>query len=435
MIERIIPDRFFDAAKDLDQALTHIEGDEKYRLVSLTETIEPIKSLLYNADSMVEKAEGNFREPTDGLTSDELGLLNINKLTTTSCVLIKQLFQPGCEYLLSLLSARLLHFNLLYDGVISYETVQAIRYNFPYLKSFSACLPHFEDFRDAISSFIRHMKSLQYLHIGLKGGNNEKKICPQDIYECFQRHDISYEFKLHIDTCTNSIHIWFTPERFHYELPFVIHSLLSQTQLPKQIRIYLSSTLVIIRQKNLTLRHLKTYIKRLDSSKITEKLFNKLLQIRWEEEDYDPTMKFLPIIKEFQSKSQAIMICDDDQYYHPYTLATLNKYSTKYENSIIGLRDWRVREDLIWSLEGKYEIGYHVIESHYLSEVYRVGVLTANHGYLIRSSFFYFHIYQDFNQVSDDIRHVDDIWLNGQASKLNIPRYVIPSCCSHIEVT
>ncbi|CAF4471803.1 unnamed protein product, partial [Rotaria sp. Silwood2] len=77
MIERIIPDRFFDAAKDLDQALTHIEGYEKYRLVSLTETIEPIKSLLYNADSMVEKAEGNFREPTDGLTSDELGTFHL----------------------------------------------------------------------------------------------------------------------------------------------------------------------------------------------------------------------------------------------------------------------------------------------------------------------------------------------------------------------
>ncbi|CAF1364535.1 unnamed protein product [Rotaria sordida] len=244
----------------------------------------------------------------------------------------------------------------------------------------------------------------------------------------------SNSFELHSSNVI--ISLTSTPERFHYELPFAIHSLLSQTQLPKQIRIYLSSTPVSIRQKNLTLRHLKTYIKRLDLSKITEKLFNKLVQIRLEEEDYGPTIKFLPIIKEFQSKSQAIMICDDDdQYYHPYALATLNKYSTKYENSIIGFRGWRVREDLIWGVEGKYEIGYHVIEFPYLSEVYRVGVLTANYGYLIRSSFFDFHIYQDFNQVSGDIRHVDDIWLNGQASKLNIPRYVIPSCCSHIEVT
>jgi hypothetical protein len=64
-----------------------------------------------------------------------------------------------------------------------------------------------------------------------------------------------------------------------------------------------------------------------------------------------------------------------------------------------------------------------------------VGILTANYAYLIRPSFFDYHMYLDFNQVSDDIRHVDDIWLNGQASKQNIPRYVVPSCCSHISVT
>jgi hypothetical protein len=78
---------------------------------------------------------------------------------------------------------------------------------------------------------------------------------------------------------------------------------------------------------------------------------------------------------------------------------------------------------------------HHIIESQYLSEVYRVGVITANYAYLIRPSFFDSHIYLDFNQVSDDIRHVDDIWLNGQASKRKIARYVVPSCCSHLSVT
>jgi len=61
--------------------------------------------------------------------------------------------------------------------------------------------------------------------------------------------------------------------------------------------------------------------------------------------------------------------------------------------------------------------------------------LTANHAYLIRPSFFDSHIYDDFNQVSSDIRRVDDIWLNGHASKQNIPRFVIPGCCSSISVT
>ena len=77
----------------------------------------------------------------------------------------------------------------------------------------------------------------------------------------------------------------------------------------------------------------------------------------------------------------------------------------------------------------------HIIESSYLSHFYRVGVLTANFAYLIRPSFFDAQVYLDFNHVPDDIRHVDDIWLNGQAAKRNIARYVIPSCCSHISVT
>ena len=134
----------------------------------------------------------------------------MTKLTITSNhrILVKQIFQRRNEHLLSLLSQRLLHFNLLYDGVISYETVQAIRFNFPYLKSFSACIPHFEDFRDAIPSFIRHMKLLQYLHIGLEADNDKKNFGTQDMYEWFRRHNVSHELHLRIDTYTNSIHIW-----------------------------------------------------------------------------------------------------------------------------------------------------------------------------------------------------------------------------------
>lgn len=131
------------------------------------------------------------------------------------------------------------------------------------------------------------------------------------------------------------------PARFHYELPFTIHSLLSQTQLPKEIRVYLSPKIAIIHEKNLTLEHLKLSLRNLDSSKRISKLFDRLVQIRWEDEDYGPATKFLPIIEEFSSSSQPVLICDDDQYYHPYTLATLNHYSQQFPNSIIGLRGWR----------------------------------------------------------------------------------------------
>ncbi|CAF1159217.1 unnamed protein product [Adineta steineri] len=243
------------------------------------------------------------------------------------------------------------------------------------------------------------------------------------------------------DSSSIIISLTSTPERFHHELPFAIHSLLSQTQLPKQIRIYLSPKSRITQQKNLTLKHLKNDIQLLDSSNAIAKLFDRLVEIRLEEEDYGPATKFLPIIKEFhsmntmKSSSQAIMICDDDQYYHPRTISTLNEYSTKYPNSIVGFRGWRIRKDLLWGVRGGFEIDYHIIRSYHLSKIYRVGIVTATDAYLIRPSFFDSHIYNDFSQAPNDIRHVDDIWLNGHAAIRNITRYVVPSCCSHIGVT
>ncbi|CAF1077534.1 unnamed protein product [Rotaria magnacalcarata] len=232
-----------------------------------------------------------------------------------------------------------------------------------------------------------------------------------------------------------------TPKRFSCELPFTIHSLLTQTKLPKEIRIYLSPTSSIVNQTNLTLSHLKMYIKKVDPSIVIAKFFDKLVRIQLENEDYGPATKFLPILKEFhllptnELKSQAIMICDDDHYYHPHTIDVLLKYSNKYKNSIVGLRGWRIREDLTWGVSGAEELSYHVIEAFRLSEIYRVGVITANNAYVIRPSFFDSHIYVDFNGAPNDIRRVDDIWLNGHASKRNIARLVVPACCSSIGVT
>lgn len=148
------------------------------------------------------------------------------------------------------------------------------------------------------------------------------------------------------DSSDTIISLTSTPSRFHSELPYAIHSLLSQIQLPKQIRIYLSPTSVIINQKNLTLEHLKISIQRLDSSNLIDKLFDRLVDIRLEQEDYGPATKFLPIIKEFHSKSQAIMICDDDHYYHPYTLSTLNEYAKQLPHSILGFRGWRGKNNI-----------------------------------------------------------------------------------------
>lgn len=138
------------------------------------------------------------------------GLPNMTQLTITSNhrMLMKQIFQKRNEHVLYQLSERITHLNLLYDGVISYGMMEFIRFYFLRLKSFTACLPHFEDFRDTIPALIRQMNSLQYLHIGLECDNDKKNLTTQDMYEWFRRHQIFRELHLSIDTYTNSIHIW-----------------------------------------------------------------------------------------------------------------------------------------------------------------------------------------------------------------------------------
>lgn len=158
---------------------------------------------------------------------------------------------------------------------------------------------------------------------------------------CFHSILIFQSPSLERDLSEIIISLTTVPARFHAELPLTIHSLLSQTQLPKEIRIYLSPTIALILEKNLTLANLKLSLRNLDSSIRIAKLFDRFVRIQWEDEDYGPATKFLPIIKQLASSSQPVLICDDDQYYHPYTLATLNHYSKQFPDSIIGLRGWR----------------------------------------------------------------------------------------------
>ena len=133
-----------------------------------------------------------------------------------------------------------------------------------------------------------------------------------------------------------------TPKRFTYELPIAVYSLLAQTVLPKEIRIYLSPSSLIRNQSHLSTKHLKLAVQSLDSSSVIGRLFDQLVQIRWEENDFGPATKFLPIIREFHSNtSQAIVICDDDHYYHPHVIETLNQYAERNQRIIVGLRGWR----------------------------------------------------------------------------------------------
>lgn len=158
---------------------------------------------------------------------------------------------------------------------------------------------------------------------------------------------LTFLFIYWTDCCQQStdviVSLTTTRRRFQDELAFTVHSLLTQRVLPKEIRIYVQTN------QNLTKQKLKWFLlKQVDSSTKINRLFDDLVQIKFETNDYGPATKYLPILQEFHSKkslqSQKILILDDDHYYHPYTIATLDQYSNQYPNSVLGFRGWRSRK-------------------------------------------------------------------------------------------
>lgn len=118
------------------------------------------------------------------------------------------------------------------------------------------------------------------------------------------------------------------------------------------------------------------------------------------------------------------------------------KYSKTeaFRNAAVGLRGWRVRSDLHWGVPQE-ELDDHVADGWRLAEPFRVGVLTANEGYLIRPRFFVATLHEDtgvaplaskvsvldLEQLNASAVHlVDDIWLNGHLATQRIERYVVP---------
>ena len=262
-----------------------------------------------------------------------------------------------------------------------------------------------------------------------------------------------YQIFFSVRTSIFIVSLTTTPKRFQFELPLTIRSLLSQTLLPKEIRIYISP---VFNRTNLTSVDLRSKI----SSEKTQNLFDEIVRLKYVENDDGPATKFLPILREFHSdrkrfsQDQPIVICDDDHIYQPNLLSTLDRYSKVYPNEILGFRGWRsetnsnssflffsfkfsflVRDDLRWGVSDSIEYSFHVVLSHFIRKMYRVGVITANSAYLIRPRFFDEKIYSNFSQIHDEIRHVDDIWLNGHAARRNISRFVVPSLCPSLSVT
>lgn len=218
------------------------------------------------------------------------------------------------------------------------------------------------------------------------------------------------------------------------ELAITLRSLLSQTVEPQEIRVYLNEL-----EKDLFAWH-KAHSK----SRLSRYLNDERIGLYYVE-DVGPSTKFVYAIRDMLERGkmdQAIIVLDDDHSYSPDLVATLVQYSQRqpFMKAAVGLRGWRVRRDLHWGVPSQ-ELDDHVAMGWKLTEPYRVSVLTANEGYLIRPRYFVDSSdiesadssstlkvpLLDLKRLNTSAAHlVDDIWLNGHLSMRGIARYVVP---------
>ncbi|KIY48428.1 hypothetical protein FISHEDRAFT_58928 [Fistulina hepatica ATCC 64428] len=243
-------------------------------------------------------------------------------------------------------------------------------------------------------------------------------------------------------------------DRMDRELPITIQSLVSQTVLPYEIRIYLPlEEEDFVRQRVQASRGEDVSAKPLPAV-----LLHPVVRLL-HRDDYGAATKYLHVIRDMLrgadsgfpdvTLNQPIIIVDDDHSYSPHLVSTLLQAHKAYPDAAVGFRGWRIRlfsPDLEWGVPSD-EYDRHVIQGHMLAEPYRVGVLTANEGYLVVPRFFVFNaISQNGRPIeSESISYetsaellnmlhlmsasghlADDIWMSGNLARQHVPRYVVP---------
>ncbi|GAA5867947.1 hypothetical protein JCM8547_003421 [Rhodosporidiobolus lusitaniae] len=246
-----------------------------------------------------------------------------------------------------------------------------------------------------------------------------------------------------------------TPQRVNTTLGPTLWSLVRQSHPPSAIRVHLPLSEDGIAPTSLP------------SSDAVYR--HPLVQIVYVE-DEGPATKFYPSIRAAFELAKAendlspllspIVVVDDDHLYSPVLVETLVRaWEERGREAAVALRGWRVRRDLRWGVGGGWEeVRRHVVEGWRVSRGYRVGVITANEGYLITPSFFLSpslrfssfslssslspsqklsllpspsslpFFFPPSSSAPESLHLVDDILLSGSLAQSLIPRFVVPLC-------
>jgi hypothetical protein len=160
------------------------------------------------------------------------------------------------------------------------------------------------------------------------------------------------------------------------------------------------------------------HILRINQALMKAVSLEQLLRLIWNPTiDRGPATKFLPVLEKLKNTETWVFVCDDDHWYSPYLVESLLKYSRK--DAAVGARGWRIDESFRWGTPPSYH-GWEIMEP------WQVGILTANQGYLLLSSWFKDSDIFDYSKAPLEAQAVDDIWINGHLAKLGIQRFIVP---------
>lgn len=212
--------------------------------------------------------------------------------------------------------------------------------------------------------------------------------------------------------------------RLELELPLTIDSLLAQTVLPREIRVYLARGEEDLVREKVRVRgwhwdvgedkkESRVSLRFVDDqgpgqSPVGHSTLPPSLRPLKAEADTahststSPGTKFLPLLTGLLSLAshppppspthlgdplppsaldQALVILDDDHHYSPHLISTLLSASDSGlypPDAVLGLRGWRINRHLGCGVAGAREYARHVVEGWRIGRGWRVGVLTAN---------------------------------------------------------
>ncbi|TPX64934.1 hypothetical protein SpCBS45565_g05518 [Spizellomyces sp. 'palustris'] len=285
-------------------------------------------------------------------------------------------------------------------------------------------------------------------------------LLPLDLLDCRNpQADVSYQQPVVSLTSTST--------RLTMELPITVDSLLQQTLPPAEIRLYVSEDMALKVYSSFNVSKRQTSPLCAREAKILHVLSHPSVRII-PVVDLGPATKYLYVIQEFLSRGgtpsrilsnthnfahssepdvpvsatylhQPIVVCDDDHYYAPTFLQDLMRAHHQLGNAAIGLRGWRIRQDLQWGVQGAQEQRRHIIQGWTLAEPYRVGIVTANEGCLIQPRFFVTKAggvpILNLTVAPPEATLVDDIWMSGHLAAQGVPRIVVPAMSSNVDIS